>query len=146
MSKSIVVLNGPNLNLLGSRETEQYGTASLADIEALCRERAAHHGLELTFKQTNHEGDLVDWLQEAGRKADGVVINPAGYTHTSVALQDAVRAIEIPVIELHVSNIYAREPFRRHSYVSAVADGVICGLGMRGYGLAIDALAERIGQ
>ena len=105
MTKSIVVLNGPNLNMLGSREPEHYGSTSLKDIESLCLERAAAHGLEVTFRQTNHEGDLVDWLQEAERTADGVVLNPAAYTHTSVALQDAVRAMEIPVIEIHLSNI-----------------------------------------
>lgn len=138
---TVYVLNGPNLNLLGSRETSVYGAMTLADIETLCGLAAKKHGLELVFKQSNHEGELVDWLHEAKAKAAGVVINPGAYTHTSIALQDAIRAIGLPVIEVHLSNIFAREEFRHHSYVSPVARGVICGLGPDGYGLAIDGLA-----
>jgi 3-dehydroquinate dehydratase-2 len=138
---TLYVLNGPNLNLLGSRETSVYGATTLADIEKLCGAAAKKHGLDLVFKQSNHEGELVDWLHESKAKAVGVVINPGAYTHTSVALHDAIRAIGLPVIEVHLSNIFAREEFRHHSYVSPVARGVICGLGPEGYGLAIDGLA-----
>jgi 3-dehydroquinate dehydratase-2 len=141
---TLYVLNGPNLNLLGSRETSVYGATTLADIEKLCGTAAKKHGLDLVFKQSNHEGELVDWLHEAKAKAVGVVINPGAYTHTSVALHDAIRAIGLPVIEVHLSNIFAREEFRHHSYVSPVARGVICGLGPEGYGLAIDGLAAAL--
>jgi 3-dehydroquinate dehydratase-2 len=141
---TLYVLNGPNLNLLGSRETSVYGATTLADIEKLCGLAAKKHGLDLVFKQSNHEGELVDWLHEAKAKAVGVVINPGAYTHTSVALHDAIRAIGLPVIEVHLSNIFAREEFRHHSYVSPVARGVICGLGPDGYGLAIDGLAAAL--
>jgi 3-dehydroquinate dehydratase-2 len=141
---TLYVLNGPNLNLLGSRETSVYGATTLADIEKLCGAAAKKHGLDLVFKQSNHEGELVDWLHEAKAKAVGVVINPGAYTHTSVALHDAIRAIGLPVIEVHLSNIFAREEFRHHSYVSPVARGVICGLGPDGYGLAIDGLAAAL--
>jgi 3-dehydroquinate dehydratase-2 len=141
---TLYVLNGPNLNLLGSRETSVYGATTLADIEKLCGAAAKKHGLDLVFKQSNHEGELVDWLHEAKAKAVGVVINPGAYTHTSVALHDAIRAIGLPVIEVHLSNIFAREEFRHHSYVSPVARGVICGLGPEGYGLAIDGLAAAL--
>jgi 3-dehydroquinate dehydratase-2 len=142
MPKTIYVLNGPNLNLLGTREPEIYGHATLADVEKLCRARAKAHGFAVEFRQSNHEGDIVDWLQEArAKKAVGVVLNPAGYTTTSVAFLDTILAIQLPVIEVHISNIHAREPFRRHSYVSKVAKAVICGMGVEGYGLAIDGLA-----
>ncbi len=141
---TVYVLNGPNLNLLGSRETAVYGSTTLADIEALCAEAAKRSGHGIVFRQSNHEGELVDWLHEARDKAAGVVINPGAYTHTSVALHDAVRAIGIPVIEVHLSNIFAREEFRHHSYVSPVARGVICGFGPKGYELAIDGLANAI--
>lgn len=141
---TVYVLNGPNLNLLGSRETAVYGSTTLADIEKLCVDAAKRHGYGISFRQSNHEGELVDWLHEAKDKAAGVVINPGAYTHTSVALHDAVRGIGIPVIEVHLSNIFAREEFRHHSYVSPVARGVICGFGPKGYELAIDGLANAL--
>src|SRR5262245_12973232 len=146
MARTIFVLNGPNLNLLGQREPEIYGRSTLADIEALCRARAERHGLEIIFRQSNHEGDIVDWLQEARQQAAGVIINPAGFTTTSVAILDTILTLAIPVIEVHISNIHAREEFRRHSYVSKVAKAVICGFGIEGYGLAIDGLATLIGS
>jgi 3-dehydroquinate dehydratase II len=145
MAKTIYVLNGPNLNLLGSREPEIYGRATLADIEKLCRGSAKRHGFAIEFRQSNHEGELVDWIQEArAEKAAGLVINPAGYGHTSVAILDALATLEAPVIEVHVSNIHARESFRRRSYVSQIARAVLCGFGIHGYALAIDGLAAMI--
>jgi 3-dehydroquinate dehydratase-2 len=141
---TILVLNGPNLNLLGSREPEIYGRDTLADIETFCRQRATALGLALEFRQSNHEGELIDWIQEARAKMAGIIINPGGYSHSSVALLDALLASALPVIEVHLSNIFKRETFRRHSYVSKAARGVICGLGPRGYLLAIDALADII--
>jgi 3-dehydroquinate dehydratase, type II len=140
----ILVLNGPNLNLLGTRQPEIYGRASLADIEKSCRRRAGELGLGLEFRQSNHEGELIDWIQQARGKMSGIVINPAGYSHSSVALLDALVACELPVIEVHLSNIFKREAFRHHSFVSEAARGVICGLGPRGYLLALDALADII--
>lgn len=146
MTKSLFVLNGPNLNLLGTREPAVYGTATLADVEAACADKAAAAGFTLRFLQSNHEGELIDWLHEAGRTgAAGVVFNPGGYTHTSVALHDAVKAIQVPVIEVHISNPAAREPFRHVSYVSSAARGTIAGLGVLGYVLAIEALAALSG-
>ena len=139
--KTAYILNGPNLNLLGTREPEIYGHDSLADIEAVCREKAAGLGLTLDFRQTNTEGTLVDWVQEAGTKGAGLIINPGAYTHTSVALLDALSAINIPKIELHLSNIHAREEFRQRSVTAPAANGLIMGLGAAGYGLALDALA-----
>jgi 3-dehydroquinate dehydratase-2 len=144
MVKPILVLNGPNLNLLGIREPATYGSDTLADVEKLCRKAAKAEGLELDFRQSNHEGELVTWIQEARGAMSGVVINPAGYSHTSVAIPDALRMLDVPIIEVHLSNIHARETFRHHSYVSAVATGVICGLGASGYRLAIMALAASI--
>jgi 3-dehydroquinate dehydratase II len=144
MAKPVFVLNGPNLNLLGSREPEIYGHTTLADIEAETRKRAAALGLGVEFRQSNHEGELVGWLQEARQGASGVVLNAGAYTHTSVAIHDALKALEVPVIEVHISNPYKREPFRHLSYVSPVATGVICGLGAHGYLLALDALAALI--
>jgi 3-dehydroquinate dehydratase-2 len=142
MPKTIYVLNGPNLNLLGTREPKIYGRDTLADAEKLCRARAKAHGLAVEFRQSNHEGMIVDWMQEArAKKAVGVVLNPAAFTTTSVAFLDTILAIELPVIEVHISNIHAREEFRQNSYVSKVAKGVICGFGIEGYGLAIDGLA-----
>lgn len=141
---TVYVLNGPNLNLLGSRETAVYGSLTLGDIEKLCMAAAKKHGYTVDFRQTNHEGELVDWLHEARDKAAGVVINPGAYTHTSIALQDAIRAIGIPVVEVHLSNIFAREEFRHHSYVSPVARGVLCGFGAKGYELALDGLASAL--
>ncbi len=146
MPATIFVLNGPNLNLLGTREPEKYGRATLADVEQLCRERASRHGLAVDFRQSNHEGHLIDWIQEAGRAAaQAVVINPAACSHTSVGLLDAILACPAPVYEVHITNIHAREPFRHHSYVSAGARAVICGFGVEGYGLAIDGAAALAG-
>jgi 3-dehydroquinate dehydratase-2 len=144
MRNRILVLNGPNLNLLGKREPETYGTATLADVEALCRAEAAQHDLDLDFRQSNHEGELVTWIQEAREGTDGLVINPAAYSHTSVAIHDALRMLDAPIIEVHLSNIHAREAFRHHSFVSSVATAVICGLGPLGYRVAIIALAEKL--
>jgi 3-dehydroquinate dehydratase-2 len=145
MAKSVYVLNGPNLNLLGTREPATYGTATLKDAEQLCRDRAALHKLALEFRQSNHEGDLIDWIHEAGAKsAVGIVLNAGGYTHTSVAIRDAVSAVNVPVVEIHVSNIFARESFRHHSHIAPVAVASLCGFGIEGYGLAIDGLAALI--
>ena len=140
MAKPIFVLNGPNLNLLGAREPHLYGHATLDEIRQRCAARARAHGREIHFRQTNHEGELIDWVQEARLSADGLVINPAGYGHTSVALLDALKTLSIPIVECHLSNPAAREAFRHHSYVSLVATGVICGLGPTGYELAIEAV------
>jgi len=134
-------LNGPNLNMLGKREPNIYGRDTLADVEKSCRAHAKTLGLALDFRQSNHEGELVGWIQDARGKAAGIVINAAALTHTSVALLDALQAAEVPTIEVHLSNIYRREPFRHHSYISRAAVGVICGLGPRGYLMALDALA-----
>jgi 3-dehydroquinate dehydratase-2 len=142
MASSIYILNGPNLNLLGTREPDLYGKATLADIEKLCRATAKKYGLEIDFRQTNIEGELVNWLQEARTKAAGVILNAGAYTHTSIAIHDALRATTMPVVEVHLSNPFAREQFRHHSYISGVAKGVICGFGAQSYVLAIDALAS----
>lgn len=138
---TVLILNGPNLNLLGEREPSIYGRATLADIERACRRRAKELGLAIEFRQSNHEGELVDGIQAARKRHAGIVINPGAYTHTSVALLDALLATGLPVIEVHLSNIHRRESFRHHSYVSLAATGVICGLGARGYLLALDAMA-----
>jgi 3-dehydroquinate dehydratase-2 len=140
----VAVLNGPNLNMLGSREPTLYGAATLDDLEALCAETAQALDLSIDFRQTNHEGELITWVQECRDRARGIIINPGGYSHTSIALMDALLAAELPVVEVHLTNIHAREEFRRHSLVSRVANGVICGLGIRGYGLALTAIAEII--
>ena len=146
MAKTIYVLNGPNLNSLGSREPEKYGHSTLADVEALCRETAKRYGLEVDFRQSNHEGEIVDAFHEAKKKkAVGVVISPAGYTTTSVAILDAIYAVQLPTVEVHITNIHQREEYRHHSYVSKGAKGVICGLGVQGYALAIAGLASLIG-
>ena len=144
MARRVVVLNGPNLNLLGTREPHIYGTATLADVETWCAERAAAHGLEVSCMQSNHEGALVDALQAAGADADvvGVVLNAAAYTHTSVALHDAVRAISVPVIEVHLSNPHARDAFRHRSLVGQAARGTIAGFGAMSYLLALEAAAR----
>ena len=139
---TILVLNGPNLNLLGLREPEIYGRETLSDIEDACLERAAELGLQLDFRQSNHEGQLVDWIHEARQTADGIILNAGAYSHTSIALMDALAAAELPVVEVHLSNIYRREPFRHHSYISRVARGVICGFGGHGYELALTAMAR----
>jgi len=145
MPETVYILNGPNLNALGKREPGIYGRETLADIEADCREKASAYGLEIEFRQSNHEGDLVDWIHEAGQKAVGVVINPGAYAHSSIALHDAIRSVApLPVIEVHISNIHAREAFRHTSMVAPAATGVICGLGPMGYRLAIDALAAQL--
>lgn len=141
---TIFVLNGPNLNLLGSREQDVYGAGTLGDLEDLCTNRAQALGHDVDFRQTNYEGELVDWLQEARTSADGVVLNAAAFTHYSIAVRDAIVACERPVIEVHLSNIFGREDFRSHSTISAVCAGVICGLGYRGYQAAIDALASML--
>jgi 3-dehydroquinate dehydratase-2 len=146
MAKTIYVLNGPNLNLLGTREPQIYGRATLKDVEKLCRKAADAHGITVEFRQSNHEGVIVDWIQEAGaKKALGIVLNPAGFTHTSVSIHDAIKAIKAPVIETHITNIHAREPWRNHSYVSFVAKAVVCGFGIQGYALAIDGIASIAG-
>ncbi len=141
----VFVLGGPNLNLLGQREPETYGRTTLADIERRCREVAARLGLGLDFRQTNCEGELVSWIQEARGRAQALVLNAAAYTHTSIAVLDALRAFDGMVVEVHLSNIFRREPFRHHSYVSLAADGVICGFGPYGYELALYAVAHRLG-
>lgn len=145
--KTVFVLNGPNLNLLGTREPAVYGAQTLADVEQICAAACARHGLALRFHQSNHEGALIDWIHEAGRlqaagELAGLVLNAGAYTHTSVALADAVKGTGVTLIELHISNVHAREAFRHHSYLSAVARAVMCGFGVAGYGLAIDALAQ----
>ena len=142
MTRPVLVLNGPNLNLLGRREPLIYGSETLADVEALCRQAGADLGLDVTCKQSNGEGELVTWVQGAADRFDGLVINPGGYSHTSVALHDALRFLEVPIIEVHVSNIHRREDFRHRSYVSLVAKGVVCGLGIQGYELALRAMAR----
>lgn len=145
MANTILVLNGPNLNMLGTREPGIYGAQTLAGIEQMCRAEAQRLGVLLEFRQSNHEGELIGWIQGALGTAAGIVINPAGYSHTSVALRDAILAVGLPTIEVHLSNIYNREPFRHHSYISPVATGVLCGFGALGYRLAIAALAEKLG-
>ena len=142
MPKPIYVLNGPNLNLLGVREPHIYGSTTLQQVEALCVARAAQFGFQVVFRQSNHEGVLIDWVQEARTEAAAVVLNPAGLTHTSVALLDAIKAADVPVIECHLSNPAAREEFRRHSYVSLAAKGVVSGFGPHGYELAVEAAAR----
>ena len=149
--RKILVLNGPNLNLLGQREPGVYGAATLADVEQLCRDSAAKLGFDIDFRQSNHEGVLIDALQEAGRgvKAGdvlGVVFNPGAYTHTSVALHDAIKGAEVPVIETHISNVHAREAFRHHSYISPAAAGIVVGFGVEGYAIAIEGLVRKLGR
>jgi 3-dehydroquinate dehydratase II len=142
---AVHVLNGPNLNLLGTRKPEVYGTTTLADVEALCREEAGKLGLDVVFRQSNHEGQLVDWIHEAGREVKaggciGAVLNPGALTHTSVALHDAIEGVDLPLVECHISNVHRREEFRHHSYVSPVARGIVIGFGVYGYVLAINGL------
>jgi 3-dehydroquinate dehydratase-2 len=140
--KPVLVLNGPNLNMLGKRQPKIYGRETLADVEKACRAEAAHLGLTIEFAQSNHEGVLVDLIQAAREKNSAIVINAGAYTHTSVALLDALNAAELPAVEVHISNIYKRESFRHHSYISPTAVGVIAGLGTQGYLLALQALAR----
>jgi len=135
-----LILNGPNLNMLGVREPEIYGSETLADIEAACEQHAKSLRLKLSFRQSNIEGELVTWIQDARQTAAALIINAGALTHTSVALLDAIKTLEMPVIELHLSNIFTREPFRHHSYISAAASGLICGFGAHGYLLALDAV------
>jgi 3-dehydroquinate dehydratase-2 len=144
MPSPIFVLNGPNLNLLGTREPEVYGTTTLAEIEGRVRDKAQALGFAIDFRQSNHEGALVDWVQEARTAASGVIVNAGAYSHTSVALLDALTALDRPIVEVHLSNLFKREPFRHHSYISGVAVGLICGFGAHGYLLALDAMAERL--
>ncbi len=142
MAHLIYVLNGPNLNMLGLREPEIYGRDTLDDIRARCEAAAKPLGLKIDFRQSNIEGELVNWVQEARDKAQGIILNAGGYTHTSVALLDALQAAEKPVIEVHLSNIFRRDQFRQHSYISLAATGIICGLGAKGYELALEAIAD----
>lgn len=142
---TVYVLNGPNLNLLGQRQPEVYGRDTLADVAALCDRTGAELGLGIVFHQSNHEGQIVDWIHQARGAAQGIVINPAAYTHTSVAILDALHAFDGAVIEVHISNVHKREPFRHHSYVSARADAVIAGCGVQGYDLALRRMAVLLG-
>jgi 3-dehydroquinate dehydratase II len=144
---SVLVLNGPNLNLLGTRKPEVYGSTTLADVEKMCREEAQKLGLDLEFKQSNHEGQLIDWIHECGAavkagESIGVVYNPGAHTHTSVALHDAIEGASVPVIECHISNVHKREEFRHHSFISPVASGIVVGFGVYGYVLAIQGLYQ----
>lgn len=143
---SILILNGPNLNLLGTRQPDVYGAATLADIEALCRAHATTRGANVDFVQSNSEGTLIDAVQGAKGVHDGIVLNAGAYTHTSIALMDAISSVELPVVELHLSNVHAREEFRHVSYIARVAVGVICGFGAAGYPLAMDALMAHLAQ
>ena len=146
MTKPVYVLNGPNLNMLGLREPAIYGRDTLADVRRRVEARAGAVGLKTDFRQTNSEGQLVDWIQEARDKASAIILNAGAYTHTSIAVLDALQAAELPVIELHLSNIFRRDSFRQHSYVSLAATGVICGLGAKGYELALEAMAGILAQ
>jgi 3-dehydroquinate dehydratase II len=142
---TVLILNGPNLNLLGQREPEVYGTATLADVEALCRTEGERLGVDIEFRQSNHEGELIGWIHDAGPRCasgelSGVVLNPGAFTHTSIALHDAIKAAAAPVIEIHISNVYAREDFRQHSYISPAAAGIVIGFGVHGYVLAIEGM------
>ena len=145
MTRKILILNGPNLNLLGTRQPEVYGSTTLADIEAMCHAKAEALGVAVTFAQSNHEGTMIDMLHEARESYDGVILNAGAYTHTSVALRDAISSIMLPVVELHLSNIHARESFRHVSHIAPVAVGQICGFGAAGYPLALEALVTHIG-
>jgi len=148
LTLKILVVNGPNLNLLGTREPAVYGSATLAEAEALCRDTGARLGIDIECRQSNHEGELIDWIQQAGAAQAagqllGVVLNAGAYTHTSVALHDAIKGSGVRVIEIHISNVHAREPFRHHSYLSPVASGIVIGFGIDGYALAIEGLSRR---
>ncbi len=145
-SKPVLIINGPNLNMLGTREPEHYGTQTLAEIQADCERTATVLGLKVDFRQSNNEGEIVGWIQAAAEEAAGIIINPAAYTHTSVAILDALVQTDGPVIEVHLSNIFQREGFRHHSYVSPAAHGIICGFGGAGYLLALEAMAGVLQQ
>ena len=144
MKKCILILNGPNLNMLGSREPEFYGDQTLGDIEKICADHASKLGLSIDFRNSNSEGELVDWIQQAKDNHVAIIINAGAYTHTSIAILDALRTTNLPIVEVHLSNIFQREEYRHVSFVSQVADGVICGFGSQGYKLAIDATAKLI--
>ena len=144
MKKIIYILNGPNLNLLGEREPEIYGSESIDDIQKLIEQYAKSKNTEIIFKQTNHEGELIEMIHDARKKSDGLIINPAGYTHTSVAIYDALLSLDIPIIEVHISNIYKREKFRHSSYVSMAANSVISGFGIDGYIFALESMLKNI--
>lgn len=144
MAATIFVLNGPNLNLLGTREPAVYGTTTLAEIETGLHGRGKAIGFEIVFRQSNHEGVLVDWIQEARQAAAGLIINAGAYTHTSIALRDALGALDVPIVEVHLSNLFRREDFRHHSHISPMALGLICGFGAHGYWLALEALSEKL--
>ena len=146
MPKTVFILNGPNLNLLGTREPDVYGHETLADIEVRLKNKAMGLNLDIDFRQSNSEGELVNWIQEAGASGSGVIINAGAYTHTSVALHDALLSVNIPAIEVHLSNIFAREDFRHHSYISKIAHGVICGFGPIGYEFALEAIEREINK
>ena len=146
MTRPVLILNGPNLNLLGRREPDIYGASTLADIEAACGRAGEKLGLKVTCRQSNGEGELVTWVQEAAGRYDALIINPGAYTHTSVALHDALRFLEVPIIEVHLSNIHQREAFRHRSYVSLVAKGVILGFGAKGYELALAGVADLLDE
>ena len=142
----ILILNGPNLNLLGSREPDIYGHETLADIDKRCMHKAKALGFEITMRQSNSEGELINWIHEAVSDWSAIIINPAAYTHTSIAIMDALKLVNCPIVEVHLSNIYQREAFRHHSYVSPVADGVICGFGAAGYEFALEAISSLLGK
>ena len=142
VSRPILILNGPNLNLLGTREPDIYGSTTLAEVEDMCRRRAEKHGLTVAFHQSNSEAQIIEWIHEGINGADGIIINPAAFTHTSVAILDALMMVKQPIIELHISNPHKREAFRHHSYVTFAATALICGLGVSGYPLAVDAMAD----
>lgn len=146
VGSTVLILNGPNLNLLGTREPEIYGSTTLADIEASCQAHGKECGLKVDFRQSNHEGELVTWVQQARDSASAIIINAGAYTHTSVAIHDALKSCGLPIVELHLSNVYKRESFRHKSYISSVADGVMCGFGAHGYVLAMDAAANLINE
>jgi len=144
MTTNVLILNGPNLNMLGTRQPEVYGSETLADVNARCQRRAAGLGLTIDFRQSNSESELVTWIQESRQSHDSIIINAGAYTHTSVAIMDALLVSELPIIELHISNIYQRDEFRHHSYISKVAYGVMCGFGTFGYEMALESLAQKL--
>lgn len=144
MSQTVLIINGPNLNMLGVREPHIYGTTTLKDVEEMCRERGTGLGLEISFHQSNSEAEIIGWIHDAMQGVAGIIINPAAFTHTSVAILDALKMVPCPIIELHISNPHQREPFRHHSYVTMAATAMMCGLGVNGYPLAVEAMAGLI--